>query len=82
MSNQIPYEIWVSESGQEKPLVTFVHPSVLTDEQAKTEAVATLQDVINKINTPGSGTISVKRGYIAPVQLHIRRRLREDELDS
>lgn len=78
----IPYEIWAAEGTQEKPLVTFIHPSVLTDEQAKTEAVATLQDIIDKINTPGSATISVKRGLISPVQLHLRRKFREDELDS
>lgn len=78
----IPYEIWTTEAGQEKPLVTFVHPSTLTDEAAKTEAVATLQDIIDKINTPGAATISVKRGLVSPVQLHIRKRLREDEIDS
>lgn len=78
----IPYEIWATEDGQDKPLVTFVHPLTLTDEEAKTEAVATLQDIIDKINTPGDATLSVKRGLISPVQLHIRRRLREDELDS
>jgi len=82
MSSQIPYEIWADEGGQSKPLVTFVHPTVLTDEDAKTEAIATLQDIIDKINTPGAATLSVKRGLISPVQAHIRKRLREDELDS
>lgn len=78
----IPYEIWSTEAGQAKPLVSFVHGAILTDENAKAEAVATLQDVIDKINTPGAATISVKRGLISPVQLHIRRRLREDEIDG
>lgn len=77
----IVYEVWLTVNGQEKPITTFVHPTVLTDEQAKTEAIATLQDIIDEINSP-SGTLTVKRGLISPVQYHIRRRKREDELDS
>lgn len=82
MSSQIPYEIWVDEDGQSKILTSFVHPDVLSDAEAKTEAIATLQDIIDKITTPGAGTISVQRGLISPQQLHSRRRLRENELDS
>jgi len=80
--SQIPYEIWTNEDGTDRILASFIHPTILTDSQAKTQAIATLQDVIDKITTPGAATISVKRGLVSPVQLHIRRRLREDELDS
>lgn len=78
----IPYEIWVTAAdGEEYPLATFTDPDALTDEDAKTAAVARLQDVIDKINTPGSDTLVVKRGLITPPAYHVRVFRREEGLE-
>lgn len=78
----IPYEIWVTATdGEEYPLATFTDPAVLTDTDAKTAAVARLQNVIDKINTPGSDTLVVKRGLITPPANHMRVFRREEGLE-
>jgi hypothetical protein len=79
----IPYEIILETPEAEIYLMTFIDDQELSDVNAKLEAIATLQTMIDVITTPGaSNQITVRRGLITPASHHIRKRDLEDFLDS
>ncbi len=79
----IPYEIWVTTpDGQEYPLVTVFDETVLSDNDAKQAALDALQDVSEKISTPGDDTLSIKRGLVTPPPYHLRLWRRQNQLEE
>lgn len=79
----IPYEIWVTTTDDEEfPIVIFTDPDVLNDADAKTAAVARLQDIIDKINTPTPDSLVVKRGLITGPAYHVRVFRKEEKLEG
>lgn len=78
-----PYEIWITAAdGEEYPLVSFFDELGLNDLQAQAAAVDKLQDIIDKINSPGSDTVVVKKGLVSPYTAHLRQWRRENDLES
>ena len=75
------YEVWFDDAGNtDEPnlLFTFQDTVGLTDEQVKTAAIARLNAIIGKIETPGSETISIRVGVIHPPAISVRRQRWQD----
>jgi hypothetical protein len=76
------YEIILSNDsipGQPGVLFTFQDEPGLIDAVVYTNAVARLQAIIDKINTPSPDTLSVRKGVIHPPAVSVRRQKWQDE---
>lgn len=85
MAANAPYEIWVTDADGEREWILFQFTGILglDDADAKTLAVARLQDIIDKINTPAPDSLVVKTdALITGPAYHLRFSRREDELGA
>jgi len=75
-----PYVIWViGADGEEYPLFSFVAAIGLSDADVKTAAIAELNAIITKINTPTPDTLDVKTHTILFPTAHQARQFRHQE---
>jgi len=77
------YEVWVSEggdSGQPTLVHTYQDEIGLTDNEVKIAAVAHLQSIIDKIETPGDDTVFINTGVIHPPAISVRRQRHQDNI--
>lgn len=76
------YEVWLNEDGVTgRPILlyTFQDEPGLDDSTVYTNAVARLQDIIDKINTPSPETRFVRVGVIHPPGVSVRRQRNQDD---
>lgn len=75
-----PYTIWViAADGEEYPIFSFVAAIGLADADVKTAAIAELNAIIAKINTPSPDAIDVKTHTILFPTAHQARQFRHQE---
>jgi len=78
------YEVWFDDGGNtDEPvlLYTFQDEIGLSDADVKIAAVAKLQAQIDKIETPGSETISIRVGVVYPPAVSVRKLRRQNKID-
>jgi hypothetical protein len=79
------YEIWFDDNGNsDEPVLLFKYQDQigLTDEQVKTNSVARLQSMIDKIETPGVETVSVRVGVVYPPARSVRMQRHQDNTNG
>ena len=76
------YEVWLNEAGSEPVLAFAFQDEVgLSDSEVYTNAVARLEALAAKIETPGSDTRSVRVGVIHPPGVSVRRQRFQDDTE-
>jgi hypothetical protein len=76
------YEVWFNDdgvSGQPLLLATFQDEVGLDSASIYTAAVAHLQGMIDKINTPSPDTLFTRVGVVHPPGVSVRRQRWQDE---
>lgn len=76
------YEVWLNDDGDTNDpilLFTFQDEVGLDDATVQTNAIARLQDIIDKLTTPTPDTVLIRVGVIHPPAISVRRQKWQDK---